>query len=63
MIWFIKSLNHELWNIIKDGAYVPSKIVDRIRIKKNKNKKLWDDPNKKKMQLNVGTVNVLLYRK
>ena len=62
MIWFIKSLNHEL-HIIKDGAYVPSKIVDRVIIKKNKNKKMCDDLNKKKMQLNAETVNVLFYTK
>ena len=59
MTWLLKSTNLDLWDVIKDGSHIPSKLVDGVMVPKPKQE--WDKLDKKKVQLNAKVVYILHY--
>ena len=57
MIWFLQSIDLDLWDVIEDDPTFPSKLVDRIMIPKPK--KEWDKRDRRNFQLNAKTVYIL----
>ena len=57
MIWFLQSIDLDLWDVIEDDPTFPSKLVDRIMIPKPK--KEWDKRDRRNFQLNAKTVYTL----
>ena len=45
MTWFLQSTNLDLWDIIKDGPTIPSKLVDEVMVLKLKYE--WDEHDKR----------------
>ena len=54
MTLFLKSTNHDLWDVIEDGPHIPSKLENGVMVSKPKQE--WDELDKKKVQLNVKVV-------
>ena len=57
MIWFLQSIDLDLWDVIEDDPTFPSKLVDRIMIPKPK--KEWDKRDRTNFQLNAKTIYTL----
>ena len=45
MTWFLQSTDLDLWDIIKDGPTIPSKLVDEVMVLKLKYE--WDEHDKR----------------
>ena len=59
MTWLLKSTNLDLWDVIKDGSHIPSKLENGVMVPKPKQE--WDKLDKKKVQLNAKVVYILHY--
>ena len=55
--WFLQSTNLDLWDVIKDGLHIPSKLENGVMALKPKQE--WDELDKKKVQLNAKVVYIL----
>ena len=55
--WFLKATNLDLWEVIKDGPHIPSKLENGVMVPKPKQE--WDGLDKKKVQLNAKVVYIL----
>ena len=56
MYIFIQALDYDMWNVIINGLYIPTIIVDGIPSPKPE--KDWDEIDKKNAQLNARATNV-----
>ena len=56
MPWFLKSINLDLWDVIEDGPHIPSKLENWVMVSKPKQE--WNEPDKKKVQLNAKVVYI-----
>ena len=54
---FIQALEYDMWSIIVNESYTPTKIIDGV--KSTKSKKEWDEVDKKMTQLNAKAMNIL----
>ena len=54
MIWFLQSIDLDLWHVIEDDLTFPSKLVDGVMVPKPKQE--WDERGKRNFQLNVKVV-------
>ena len=45
MTWFLKSINLYLWDVIKDGLTIPSKLLDGVMVPIPKHE--WDERDRK----------------
>ena len=57
MTWFLQSINLDLWDVIEDGSYIPSKLENGVMVPKPKHE--WDELDRKKVQLNAKAVFIL----
>ena len=57
MTWFLKSTNLNLWDVIENGAHIPSKLENGVMVSKPKQE--WDELDKKQVQLNAKVVYIL----
>ena len=57
MIWFLKSTNLDLWDVIEDGPHIPSKLENGVMVPKPKQE--LGELDKKKVQLNAKYVYIL----
>jgi hypothetical protein len=54
---FIQALDYEAWKIIRDGPYIPTKIVNEIKVSKSEEE--WDERDSRLIQLNAKAINML----
>ena len=47
MSWFLKSINLDLWDVIENGPYIPSKLENGVMVQKPKQE--WDELDRKKV--------------
>ena len=57
MTWFLKYTNLDLWDVIKDGLHISSKLENGVMVPKHKQE--WDELDKKKVQFNAKAVYIL----
>jgi len=54
---FIQALDYEAWKIIRDGPYIPTKIVNETKVSKSEEE--WDERDSRLIQLNAKAINML----
>ena len=54
---FIQALDYNMWSIIVNGPYTPTRIIDGVE--STKPEKEWDEVDKKIAQLNAKAMNIL----
>ena len=56
---FMRSCDYEMWEVVMDGPYVPTKAKKGSEELKPKLKSEWTDMDMKKVQLNFKAMNIL----
>ena len=56
---FIQVLDYDMWSIIVNRPYTPTKIINDVESTKSERK--WDEINKKIAQFNAKAMNILYY--
>lgn len=54
---YIQASDYEAWKIIRDGPYVPTKIVNETMVSKSEEE--WDERDSRLIQLNAKAINML----
>ena len=56
---YMRSCDYEMWDVVMDGLYVPTKTKERSEELKPKLRSEWTDVDMKKVQLNFKAMNTL----
>ena len=56
---FIQALDYDIWSVIVNGPYTPTKLIDGVSLPKPEGE--WDEFDKKMTQLNAKIMNILYY--
>ena len=58
---FMRSCDYEMWEVVMDGPYVPTKAKEGSEELELKHRSEWTDIDMKKVQLNFKAMNTLHY--
>ena len=56
---FLQSENIDIWDVIEEGSFVPTKLVDRRSVKKPKDE--WNENDKRRISYNHKAMHILYY--